>query len=456
MKPVRTLPWPILAALALAVAVAGWTLWVRYGPVREDPRLARFRAMGFPTTPAALDVWYATVPPGDNAAPKILDSAAVLSAARRDSDLIWIGSAKLPDPGDALPAEPRAAARQFLELHAEPIHALHQELKRPGCRYPTDFTKGYLTLLPHLAPLKAAAQVLAMEAHLAAEEGRPDDAVAAILTCLRLAETVGQEPVLISYLVAVAIRGIGTSAAEHVVNRTALSPPLLEGLRDAFLNAAATAQPTRGLAGELIFFTDALRMSPGKLTGAGGFNAPGGGAPNWIGDAALQLYWGLGLQSRDRRVGLDYLLEVIEVSRAPLSEHPAGRQRVQAATARFERSSHRMPFARMFVSAIGRTFDRHLADVSRLHAAAAACGVELWRLRHEGACPESLELLVPADLPFVPMDPVTGNPLQYRRQDPGYVVYGVGTDGQDDGGLSRRQRPKGLNAGVDETFVRTR
>jgi hypothetical protein len=51
--------------------------------------------------------------------------------------------------------------------------------------------------------------------------------------------------------------------------------------------------------------------------------------------------------------------------------------------------------------------------------------------------PASLDLLVPEYLPTVPLDPLSteGKPLQYRLTDDGYLLYSVGMNRTDEGGL---------------------
>jgi hypothetical protein len=78
--------------------------------------------------------------------------------------------------------------------------------------------------------------------------------------------------------------------------------------------------------------------------------------------------------------------------------------------------------------------ERGARETGRLRAAAA--GVAAVRFRQaEGRWPRSLEELVPKWLPEAPIDPFTGKPLAYRVDDEGVVIYSVGVDGQDDGGV---------------------
>lgn len=55
--------------------------------------------------------------------------------------------------------------------------------------------------------------------------------------------------------------------------------------------------------------------------------------------------------------------------------------------------------------------------------------------RASGRLPERLEVLVPAYLDAVPLDPFTGTSLLYRQDAHGFTVYSVGEDMTDDGGV---------------------
>jgi hypothetical protein len=52
-----------------------------------------------------------------------------------------------------------------------------------------------------------------------------------------------------------------------------------------------------------------------------------------------------------------------------------------------------------------------------------------------GAYPEKLDELVTDFLPFVPIDPFDGKPIRFKKTDGKYLVYSVGRDGIDDGGV---------------------
>lgn len=72
----------------------------------------------------------------------------------------------------------------------------------------------------------------------------------------------------------------------------------------------------------------------------------------------------------------------------------------------------------------------------------AALAVERYRLANRGALPPTLAALVPAQLAAVPLDPFDEQPLRYKRLPKGFVIYSIGADLQDDGGIEGRLTTK--------------
>lgn len=81
------------------------------------------------------------------------------------------------------------------------------------------------------------------------------------------------------------------------------------------------------------------------------------------------------------------------------------------------------------------TLTGRAARVEATHAAAqTAVAMTRYRLDH-GAFPARLADLVPAYLDEVPADPFDGSPLRMTVKDGEWLVYSIGPDGKDDGGV---------------------
>ena len=90
----------------------------------------------------------------------------------------------------------------------------------------------------------------------------------------------------------------------------------------------------------------------------------------------------------------------------------------------------------MLLPALNRVMLKTAAAQTAVNQAAIACAVERHRLAN-GHFPEKLDALVPQFISKMPYDLLTGEPYKYRRTDDGrFVLYSVGWDEKDDGGVS--------------------
>ena len=130
----------------------------------------------------------------------------------------------------------------------------------------------------------------------------------------------------------------------------------------------------------------------------------------------------------------DYYIPLADANRRTFS--PALARRGQAALAAQTKSCS--PFdllGRLILPIVSGTAKKFAYGQASVDLARTAIALERWRLVH-GEFPESLDALVPQLIAKVPHDVVGGQPLQYRRQADGlFVLYSVGWNKTDDGGL---------------------
>ncbi|MBX3732686.1 MAG: hypothetical protein KF791_08835 [Verrucomicrobiae bacterium] len=431
----------LIAALGLAGLVA--TLAILNHRSETQERIAGLRAAGYPVTSVELDAWYEYPPADKNLATPLLNAMGAFRFDKDDTNLPTLGRYREEPAGS--PWSPRAldAARECLAINSGALARLHAALERPKSRYPINLAKGYLATLAPLSIIRDAGRGLALEAIIAAKDNRPNEAVKALLLAQHLADTLEAEPVLISYLVAVSIRGGNLKAAETVLSQRGLSPTNLLQLQEAFLASAASTSPERALAGEMANFLDWTgRRTPNvRDLDVLGFDKP----------EMLAVYWALGLRHRDRRLAACYFDDLLAAQRLPADQRSAAARGVEARLSH-TLSAGRHPLASMMRPSGGHTTAKHASDLTRLRAAAAACALERFR-QNAGRLPESLEALVPAYMASVPTDAFTGRPLHFRQWDRGFVVYGVGENGADDGGRPSERRPKQGDRRFDDTFT---
>jgi hypothetical protein len=190
--------------------------------------------------------------------------------------------------------------------------------------------------------------------------------------------------------------------------------------------------------------------------------APGGAPANtssgWQEFATIslyQLYDLMGLKARDCAYYLDRMDELIEAGARPRTELLDRQQRFGRELGRLQaqRSSFiLLPMSRMGLPAFERVSAKEFRSVATLRCAQTAMAVERWRLAHGDALPPTLDVLVPRFTAAVPIDLMDGKPLKFRALAKGYVVYSIGEDGLDDGGLPFNERgtdPKDKNKRSD-------
>jgi hypothetical protein len=434
-----------LLGVAAALVVGVLLLWAfrTHGP---DPRIEAIHKKGYPATLAELDAWYAPVPEATNLALVYMKVFASPLFTNQPNEIdAFSGTDWLPARSQPLAPEDRTDLSALLATNAALLRPFYA-CSGPS-RYPVDLKQGFAVLLPHLARCKAAVNLLTAAALLHAENGQREQALQDFEAAGRVADSLAQEPLLISQLVRMACWGIMVPRLERVLNLRSLSDGQLARLQALFEQAEQPQCLLCGLAGEqaagLSIFQDPVWAYS---------LATKNGSPLSQGERmrAHALVAGLkagGFFAKDRAFYLDTMATNVATAELPFPE------RVQIG----QRAGGTIPpgrlyiFSNMLLPALGKTFTREADYCARLRVAQTALAIERFRLAHTNALPASLDDLVPAYLKAVPIDPYDGKPLRFKLRQPGYVVYSLGQDGKDDGGLE--PNPKNSNTPHDITFI---
>ena len=90
------------------------------------------------------------------------------------------------------------------------------------------------------------------------------------------------------------------------------------------------------------------------------------------------------------------------------------------------------------VPGLTRAFEKAALEQSTVSLAVVACALERYRLAQQDY-PEALAALVPTYLTRLPVDPVNGQALHYRRDAAGrFTLYSVGSNLKDDEGATAK------------------
>ncbi|WP_432798644.1 hypothetical protein [Poriferisphaera sp. WC338] len=342
----------------------------------------------------------------------------VLTAAPID----WYRNHQTP-PGLLLDAMGR-----LLDEHREDIETL-LDLPDWEARYPIDFSEGIMTELPHLAELRNAARVLQLYHWEAIHRGQPADGIRALVAMRQLAESIKDEPVLITQLVRVSIHRLLQVEIERALNLHVYDDgqlAVLYALVEPFDIGVAV---TMSFEGELVwtqYEIEWMKRDPARIK-----ELLTSEAPAFI--ARLQKY--AGLLTRDQMLVADYYGRMLE-------DIQRGNWDMQPYDDEAEQYGLLSMYARIFLPAItacARTNVQYhrLSVMTRL-----AIAVERYRLA-KGELPEGLDVLVPRYMAALPVDQyysvsgVLGEAQAYGlvTHGAGYVVYHPGRDMVDNEGM---------------------
>ncbi len=405
----------LLVFVALPAVFAG-IAW--HNKAVLDREIEAIRAKGFPATPGDLDKSRPAPPTEENAAETYSQSFEAIkkSAPKWDSKTKQFNEKPKPGPLDeALHKEMEA----YLAENAEALRLLHEAASRPASRYPLDFSNGVQMLLPHLAKLRASVRLLRIEALVAAEDGDTGRALSAIQAALAAADSVRQEPVLVSQLLRIACHQITADAINRMLNTAAFSDAELTQLGAYLREAEDPGAFTRAMAGDRALGLASFDHPEQFLAESPEIQSLGLGAASALGTIISIT----GMAAGDRRRYLAIMDEVITASQRPLPEAMA---LMNAMGPRIQDERTWIPsFTDSLVPGLVHLTEAFARDAAFVATAETAVAVERYRLANDNAIPERLEQLVPAFLPAVPVDPFDGNPLRYQSNGNGYTLNGI-------------------------------
>ena len=363
---------------------------------------------------------------------------------RETNDLVH-----LPIPPAGMPAA--QAVLYAFEGRRAILNQVTEAARRPRAQYDLRYADGPNALLPHLAIHKSMAGKLRTRSAARVAAGDTAGAAEDIDTILRLAELTGEDPVLIGYLVRVAIQSSAFSAFWDGTSQHAWSDAQLAAFQQRFEGLKQRDSLVQAFRGERLFGKTTFElMRVGKLDpdifGATESDESG----NSFGWGLVPRAWLLQNQAYHSKV-LDQVVGTLQRCDPERGIAAKGSiwetERVDQTL--FDTAGRRFHPYRIFtqlllegLAMVHTKADRSLTT-SRLAITVAA--LERHRLA-TGTYPKSLDDLVPRFLVAVPLDPMDGQPLRYRLNADGtFTLYGVGTNHADDHGVFESQQGQDLD-----------
>jgi hypothetical protein len=281
---------------------------------------------------------------------------------------------------------------------------------------------------PSLLDHKNAANLLACAARVNASEGRIQEALDDVGRIRRLARRMASYPTLIASMISVALRNMAAMCLEDVLASAGES---LKGLTIPWDEIDYTCRWSihRALAWEKATFLwfaityDIPRAHHGLCGEYGiGSRMPRGAATFFFAESDIDSY----------RHWADRHIRLLD---RPFHQ---SRQDIERLSAECDAGVKGLFGSLLFACTLRCAHSGAIADAyNRLAALGlAAAAFQARKGRYPGTIEELLE---DAPIPVNPIDPFTGKPLLFRAVDGGLVIYSVGYDGKDNGGIERNR-----------------
>jgi hypothetical protein len=400
-----------------------------------------------------LDISY------ENQRVKVPDSAGWQAAEKIDLKA-WQAFFRSPPPTNSIltnsftiapqPQTPADDVLLALSKYDSVIEEIRQASRLPYSRFPLTYNSEDVSsiLLPHLAALKTSVQAIRLRSVAELQKNQTELAVKDVRLELYLANAIQIEPILISQLVRlsmvnIALQPIWEGLSEHRWSESqlvALDGDLvkLDFLADCQKIQKAeiffSAEEANYLMCHRDYATQFAQMGFSYTTDAR-FNfstyhyMPGG----WFYQSALK---------NGRRV-MEYSPAVNHDAK---TISPAMIRRADAAANSAVSFFDPLDALKKMFGAEFLFMGNFLKEIAYGQAsvdlARTAIALERCRLAH-GEYPESLDALAPQFIATVPHDVIGGQPLKYRRtQDGQFVLYSIGWNETDDGGVVSNQKSR--------------
>jgi hypothetical protein len=334
-------------------------------------------------------------------------------------------------PNEALTPDELALMGTEIENAAAAITEARKLVNQPRGRFAITYTRDYIgTMLPGIQDAREVAQLLNYDALYRSQSGDIDGAIVSCRALVNNARAIGDEPILIAQLVRIAIRAIGVGKVERALAMGEPAVADLASLQQALLEEENVPVYQIGLRGEragMDRFMEWLRTNGFSMRQ---MNALLSGGPvkqsgSWSGETAV-LYLP-GAITSNRAALLDHLNRMMEVSKHPIEQQMTAAEELNA-------TIKKEPLlVRMLLPATDKIAEAERRSRALLRCAAVGIAAERYRRQH-GQWPGKLDDLKGTFLQEVPNDPYTGEPLRYRKDAEGVIIYAVWKDRKDDGG----------------------
>lgn len=409
-----------LVVVSLCAIVWGVLWWLgRSYQLELEEGLAQIRARGEPVT--LDDLTPGPVPQEENAALVYRLAYDVFVEAHEEV------KESISIPWRQKTPEQWLAVREWVAENQQALRLVGEAAGMGRCQFLGRYT-GFSQELPHLSHLRNFSFLLGESARLHLAEGDVQAAFDDCLVLLRLAEHLGQGRYFVHALVQTALISITGEVLQEVLSSSEAGSLDLAPLARSVAGLRDSADFRHVLIGERAMALHLIDHHWAEEAGAGLGRAMEGSplAEVWI--------------RREKLAIIEGYEKLLDLAAKPWYESRADREEFESWVE--ETATSKWPLPRLFVALLmpGTPGALSAPPTREAYLSQIALGVEseLHR-RRMGSFPDSLNDLTLTHLREVLMDPFSGRPFLYERVSSGYVLYSVGSDAKDDGGMPVRR-----------------
>jgi len=343
----------------------------------------------------------------------------------------------------------------------EALAGIRAALQCPVIQFDLNYSQGWATLLPHLAPMKKAELLLSAATILELHEGQSSNAWEDLKLSVDEVRLYRCEPFVISHLVQIACGQIALATTWEALQYPGWSDEQLAGLQKSWEAIDYWEGTESALSMQQVMLSqtfEEFRSSYSNITSMGAMLGGGPSGSPSMDDLGQMLanpkegfsalmdrypgywgwkYWG----SHDEEL---YSLQSVEASLDAVREArkeggfvPALEKlnNAKAAIRRLHAASESHFVIARSETEAQTSFLTKIADAEMARRMlVTAIALKRYQLQH-GQYPGQLTDLTPQYLGQTPIDVMDGKTLRYRTNNEGsFVLYSVGEDGKDDGG----------------------
>lgn len=284
--------------------------------------------------------------------------------------------------------------------------------------------------LDHLERVRAASQLLDLEARVHLHRHNLAAATESLICELRLAETLRAEPLLVSQMVRVAIFHKSLERIYEFLEQGQPQESDLAKLQSVLHEIDFPGSLTRALQGERAIIYETCTSDTKSMQQVVG-SVP---ALDWAPQEQLITE----MRPGDVSMVLTLLTEAVEASKHPFPKAADEATLVDARRTQFfshdstKLSWNRHVLSQMLLPPLGTMFEKTQGNAARQRELVTRLAVERFRFKR-GKLPETLDVLVPELLKAIPQDPYNGLPLKIAITGDEYSIASSGDAANTDG-----------------------